>query len=74
MFLPTWTVLLGELVSYFVMFSSARSLAAGTEGKEEDELSEVRASHAKPLQSGDALFLEARRRFGGTRRHRSPAS
>ncbi|CAM9586528.1 unnamed protein product [Scytosiphon promiscuus] len=39
-FLPTWFVLFGQLVSYYVDYSLARSLAAGTEGKAEEDMTQ----------------------------------
>ena len=42
-FLPTWVVLVGQLTGYCLDYSLARRLAAGTEGKGEEELSEVRS-------------------------------
>lgn len=41
MFLPTWLVLFGQLMSYCLDFSMAQSLAAGLEDKDEEELSQV---------------------------------
>lgn len=40
-FLPTWLVLFGQLLGYYVDYSLARRLAHGTEGKEEDDLTQV---------------------------------
>lgn len=39
-FLPTWLVLFGQLMSYCLDFSMAQSLAAGLEDKDEEELSQ----------------------------------
>lgn len=44
-FFPTWFVLFGQLVGYYVDYSLARSLSAGMEGKEEEELTQVCAAH-----------------------------
>lgn len=41
MFLPTWLVLFGQLVSYYVDYSLAKSLAAGIEGKAEEDMTQV---------------------------------
>lgn len=43
-FLPTWLVLFGQLVSYYVDYSLARNLAAGTEGKAEEDMTQVRTA------------------------------
>lgn len=43
MFLPTWVVLVGQLTSYCLDYTLARRLATGLEGKEEEELTEVRS-------------------------------
>ena len=40
-FLPTWFVLFGQLVGYYVDYSLAKRLARGTEGKEEEDLTQV---------------------------------
>lgn len=40
-FLPTWIVLLTQLVSYCVDCSLAKGLAAGMEGKVEEDLTQV---------------------------------
>ena len=41
MFLPTWFVLFGQLLGYYVDYSLAKRLAHGTEGKEEEDLTQV---------------------------------
>eukprot|EP00903_Cladosiphon_okamuranus_P020638 g18948.t1 len=39
-FLPTWFVLFGQLLGYYVDYSLAKKLAQGTEGKEEEDLTQ----------------------------------
>ena len=40
-FFPTWVVLFVQLAGFCVDFTLAKKLAAGIEGKEDDDLSEV---------------------------------
>lgn len=62
-FLPTWLVLFGLLLSYYLDYSLAKKLVAGTGDKDEDELTQVGDGRKKQLPGTQTVVNSPGSRF-----------